>query len=321
MQSKERVVNLAERALQLQTGLGMLSEDELALRFVERFGNDYRSVPGWGWVHFEGTHWTRDTRLRHFDDARGICRELGAVADRGAADAKRLAAAKNVAAVIQLARADQRIVILPEAFDCDRMMLNTPTGVVDLRDGSMRPHARDYLTKRTSVAPTFAVAPATWLQFLADVFGGDDDVVAFVRRLFGYVLTGETREQVVLVFHGDGDNGKSTLLDIVLGIMGDYAIKVPSAMLMAQRGERHPAGVAGLCGVRLAVANEVSEGEHWDEGRVKELSGDMKLTARFMRQDFFQFDATHKFIIAANHRPQVRTIGPRDAAPLAAGAI
>jgi putative DNA primase/helicase len=90
--------------------------------------------------------------------------------------------------------------------------------------------------------------------------------------------------------------------------MGDYALKVPSSVLMMQRGERHPTEVAQLCGVRLAVANEVSEGEHWDEARVKELTGDMKLTARFMRQDFFQFDATHKFLIAANHRPQVRTM-------------
>src|ERR1700674_1071785 len=119
-------------------GLAPLSENELALHFVKRFGDDYRSVPGWGWMHAESTHWTRDSRLRHFNDARIICREFGTIGDRSASEARRLAAAKTVAAVIQLARAEQSIVVLPEAFDVDRMALNTPAGIVNLRDGSIR---------------------------------------------------------------------------------------------------------------------------------------------------------------------------------------
>ena len=311
--SSEKILSLAERARQrgaelLDNSMTTLGEDELALQFVKRHGDDFRSVPGWGWMSFEGTHWLRDARLRHFDAARALCRELGAGVDRSATDEKRLASAKTIAAVVQLARADQRIVVMPEEFDSDPMLLNTPGGVADLRDGSIRPHNRDYLTKLTAVAPDFNRTPTAWLQFLRDVFEGHDDEIRFIRRLLGYSLTGETREQVIAFFHGDGANGKSTLLDVVQGILGSYALKIPSSMLMAQRNVTHPTDVAGLCGVRLAVANEVSEGEHWDEARVKELTGDTRLTARFMRQDFFQFDATHKFIIAANHRPQVRAM-------------
>ena len=285
-----------------------VGEDGIALMFIELHKSKYRYVPGWGWMRSRETHWERDARLEHFDDVRKLCRVIGTEPYCERPDAKRLAKAQTVAAVVQLARADQRIVVLPETFDADPMALNTPAGLVNLRDATIRPHAGEYLTKRTAVAPEFGRGPAIWLRFLGDVFEGDDAVIAFVRRLLGYALTGETREQIVAFFHGDGANGKSTLLDVVLGVMGDYGIKIPSAMLMAQHGERHPTDIAQLCGARLAVANEVSEGEHWDESRVKELTGDMKLTARFMRQDYFQFDATHKFVIAANHRPQVRTM-------------
>jgi putative DNA primase/helicase len=306
----DNVLKLSTRVqseLQREESALTTTEDALALRFIEQFGDRYRSVPGWGWLRFEGTHWERDQRLRHFDDARAVCRDSG-VEDYSNSESRRIASAKTVAAVVQLARADQRIVELPHVFDADPMALNTPAGIVNLREGSIRPHGSEYFTKQTAVAPAFGETPTIWLKFLADVFENDEEVIAFVRRLLGYALTGETREQVIAFFHGDGANGKSTLLDLVLWIMGDYAIKVPSAMLMLQRGTSHPTDVAQLCGTRLAVANEVTEGEHWDEGRVKELTGDMKLTARFMRQDFFQFDATHKFLIAANHRPQVRTM-------------
>jgi putative DNA primase/helicase len=273
---------------------------------VEVHGKEYRHVPGWGWMRLDETRWTRDAKLMHFDDVRKLCRQTATSCE--SAEAKRLARAQTVAAVVQLARADQRIVVMPEAFDADRMSLNTPAGIVDLRDATIRPRAGEYLTKCTAIAPAMGDEPLAWLRFLSDVFDDDEIVIAFVRRLLGYALTGETREQIVAFFHGDGENGKSTLLDVVLTLMGDYAIKVPTSMLMAQRGERHPADVAQLCGARLAVSNEISEGEHWDEARVKELTGDMRITARFMRQDFFQFDASHKFIIAANHRPQVRTM-------------
>src|ERR1700693_2967250 len=106
-------------------------------------------------MHAESTHWTRDSRLGHFNDARIICREFGTIGDRSASEARRLAAAKTVAAVIQLARADQSIVVLPEAFVVERIALNNPAGIVDLRDGSIRPYVREYLTKRTAVAPLF----------------------------------------------------------------------------------------------------------------------------------------------------------------------
>ena len=119
-----------------------VGEDDIALRFVEMHGkNYYRHVPGWGWMRWHGTHWARDLRLQHYDDVRSLCRVIGNDRYCAKLDSKRLARAQTVAAVVQLARADQRIVVLPQEFDADRSALNTPAGVVNLRD-AMRPGPR-----------------------------------------------------------------------------------------------------------------------------------------------------------------------------------
>jgi putative DNA primase/helicase len=282
------------------------SEIELADCFVRLNIDTYRSVPGIGVMEWDGSRWRRDLRLRQFDDVRRYCHGRGILAT-SAPDTKRVQTAKVVAAVVTLMRADQRIVALPDEFDADRMMLNTPSGIVNLRTLDIVPHARQLVTKRAGIAPSFD-EPTRWLQFLADVFEGDDETIAFMRRLCGYLLTGEVSEQIVIFMHGKGANGKSTMLDVLLYILGDYALKVPAAMLMAQRNERHPTDVAQLAGVRVAVANEISQGAHWDEARIKELSGDIRITARFMRQDFFQFDATHTFLVSGNSRPRFRVM-------------
>lgn len=289
-------------------GVVALSEDTLALQFAVQFGGDYRSVPTWGWMRWDSTRWVRDVALRHYDDARSIARTFGDLASNSGPDARRVASAKTVAAIVQLARADRKLVVMPDAFDADPMLLNTPLGLVDLCTGELHPHARQYVTKCTTVGPNFEATATTWRRFLDDVFEGDVELIAFMRRLLGYLLTGEVREQVLAFAFGDGRNGKSTLLDLLLWALGDYALKVPSATLMQARGERHPTDIASLVGVRLAVSNEIEEGAYWDENRLKELTGDVRLTGRFMRMDFFSFDATHKHVIAGNHRPQVRNM-------------
>lgn len=290
-------------------GVSALTEDSLALQFVADFGNDYRYAPGWGWMRWDGTRWMRDVGLQHYDDARKIAREFGDSDGVTPTESRRIANARTVGAIVQLARADRKLVVMPDAFDADAGVLNTPTGTVNLRTGEARPHRRDLVTRCTAVAPATAIAAPVWERFLDTLFGHDVEVIAFMRRLIGYFATGEVSEQVLAFFFGDGRNGKSTLLDLLLWILGDYALKSPASLLMAQRGgDRHPTDIASLAGARLAVSNEIEEGAFWDESRLKELTGDTRLTGRFMRMDFFVFNATHKHVIAGNHRPQVRSM-------------
>jgi putative DNA primase/helicase len=282
------------------------SDDALALEFVDKHGAGLRWTPGLDWMRNTGTHWRGDDELHRYDLARGICRAAAVRAD-GKSEKKRLAAAGTVNAVLQMARADRRVVLPADAWDADPMLLNTPAGIVDLRDGRLRARRQDdYCTQLAAVAPDARIKSPNWLRFIGEVFGHDPEMVEFVQRALGYCLTGDRREQKILFLHGTGANGKSTLLDLVLWLAGTYALKLPAAALMQTKTERHPTELAQLRGRRLAVSSELEEGQFWAESRIKELTGDELLTARFMRQDFFEFRQTHKHLIAGNYKPRLR---------------
>ena len=280
------------------------SEDALALAFVTHLTPRYRYTPGMGWMFNLGTRWEPDNRMRHFDDARLLCREVGRDAQEG--ERKRIGSAKTVAAVVKMAAADQRIVLDPEEWDADPMALNTPGALYDLRTGQPINRAGHYLTQCAAVAPDFAASAPTFHRFLNEVFTGDAEVVEFIQRALGYCITGEIREQVLFFWHGTGSNGKSTLLDLVQWLTDTYALKLPADTLMTSRNERHPTGIAQLLGKRLAVSSELDEGQFFNEPLVKELTGDQRMRARFMNKDFFTFHQTQKHVIVGNFRPRLR---------------
>lgn len=148
-----------------------------------------------------------------------------------------------------------------------------------------------------------ASAP-TWDRFLARVLP-DAEVRAWVQRFVGYSLTGDVREQVLMFAYGSGANGKSVLLDVLLGIVGDYAHRSDPELLLAKQGETHQTGTADLEGRRLVVASEIEHNRAWSEATIKRITGDSTITARKMRMDFYTFPATHKLWIAANTKPKV----------------
>lgn len=287
-----------------------LSDDALALDFVARFGAGYRWSPGMGWMGDNGVIWRRDDTLSRYDLARRVCRTAAAGVTQ-ATERKRLTSAKTVGAVLSLAQSDQRIVVPPAVWDANAALLNTPAGVVDLRTGAVRARrADDYVTQAVRVAPDFTTGAEVFDNFMLDIFGGDHAMVEFMQRALGYCLTGDRREQVLFFWHGTGANGKSTLLDVVQWLLDTYALKLPAAALMVSRNERHPTELAQLRGRRVAISSELEEGQFWNEALIKELTGDEVLTARFMRQDFFEFAMTQKHVIVGNHKPRLRGADP-----------
>src|SRR5205823_6120201 len=121
-------------------------------------------------------------------------------------------------------------------------------------------------------------------------------------------LTGVTREHALFFVYGTGANGKSVFLSALRAIYGDYATSAPMATFLATRGERHPTDVAGLRGARLVAAQEVERGRHWAEAKIKALTGGDRVSARFMRQDFFEFAPQFKLVLAGNHKAVLRTV-------------
>ena len=284
------------------------SDDALALRFADLHAADLRFVAVWGrWFRWDGACWHQDDTLHAFDLARDVCREAAAEC-RGKDTAKAaIASAKTRAAVESMARADRRIAAAVDQWDADPWLLNTPAGALDLRTGRIRSHrATDYMTKVTAVAPE-GDCPL-FLAFLTRIAGDDPELVSYLRRVFGYALTGLTREHALFFGYGTGANGKSVLLSTVAGILGEYHRTAPIETFTASTADRHPTDLAGLRGARLVTATETEEGRRWAEARIEQLTGGDAITARFMRQDFFEYRPAFKLVIAGNHKPSLRSV-------------
>lgn len=308
-----------------------LSHDALASDLgAKSWNHDARYVALWGkWLFWTGTRWQVDDRLAHLTRTRAYLRQraegLIGWAERKAASipepvkaeklrswakeqARTLRCKTTITAVESLARANTASAAGGDDFDRNRLLLGTPGGTVDLRTGRMRAAARgDMITKMTTVAPEQG-RPERWLTFLHEVLEDDCDLVAFMQRAAGYALTGETREHKLLFLHGTGRNGKSVFLDVLTHIWGDYARRVPAAAFLHSHGERHPTDIACLQGARLAVSSELPKGKTWDEATIKDLTGGDRMTARFMRQDFFEFDPQLTLMIAGNSQPSFRGV-------------
>jgi putative DNA primase/helicase len=286
------------------------SEDDLALRFTHRHVDDLRYVAKWGrWLQYDGMRWKEDTILNVFDKCRLICRDTSdeCLVEGKASLAKQLTSASTIAAVHRIANSDQRTAATVDQWDSSVWLLNTPAGAVDPCTGEIRPALReDYFTKMTAVAPVGECS--LWLEFLARITDYDLELERFLQRMVGYCLTGSTREQCLFFLYGMGANGKSVFEGTISGILGDYAKAAPIETFIATTGERHPTDLAGLQGARLVTAVETEQDRRWAESKIKILTGGDPISARFMRQDFFQYTPQFKLVIAGNHKPGLRSV-------------
>lgn len=283
------------------------TDEALALVFASQQQHQLRYCAAWGrWLNWRDGCWKIDETLLAFNLARAVCRDAAAECNKDRT-ASILASAKTVAAVERLAKADRRLAATAEQWDRDPWILNTPGGVVDLKTGAMHPHdPANHLTKITGASPQ-GDCP-TWLTFLNRVTNHDLALQGFIQRMAGYALSGDTSAHALFFGYGTGANGKSVLIDTLAGIMGDYHKTAPIETFTASSSERHPTDLAGLRGARLVTAVETEEGRRWAESRIKSLTGGDTISARFMRQDFFEFQPQFKLLIAGNHKPGLRSV-------------
>jgi putative DNA primase/helicase len=283
------------------------TEDALALAFTRRYHRDWRYVSAWGrWMMWDGHRWRSEDTLAATDLIRSVCRHAAVRADNPKIAAK-LASSGTVGGVERLARADRRHAATTAEWDADPWLLNTPGGVVDLKTGRQRAHDRaDRMTKITTATPG-GDCPI-WRQFLDEVTGGDVELQAYLQRMTGYALTGSTQEHALFFLYGTGANGKSVFVNTLATILGDYAANAPMDTFMETRTDRHPTDMAGLRGARFVSAIETEQGRRWAESKIKNLTGGDKISARFMRQDFFEFFPQFKLFVAGNHKPAIRNI-------------
>jgi putative DNA primase/helicase len=246
----------------------------------------------------------------------GIVRELSkAVAraypseDGWGAHKKKCLSNGGITACLALTETDHRVAVSIHDLDARPWEMNTPGGILDLHTGRLRESdPRSLHTKSTSATPDQGANQSEWMRFLSDTFGGDIEMTSWLQRLFGYTCIGEVREAILPLFFGLGANGKTTILEAIAGLLGDYATEAPQGFLV-QGPPQHPAEIAELAGARFVIASETNEDQKFDEAKVKQLTGGDKLRGRFMRQDWFGFAPSHTLFLMTNHRPEVRSGG------------
>ncbi len=282
------------------------------------FGDKVRYVHrGSGWCLWNGKRWSDDAKRCAEQLALLVARhrlELAAyVAHDGtrADEAKWALRSENVAKrrdMLAAAATLRQLAVLPGEFDKHPWTLNCDNGLLDLRTGELRPHESGAMcAKLAPVAYDPEAKAPRWERFLQEVFAGDAELAEFVQRAVGYSLTGDTSEECLFLLHGNGANGKSTLLAVLQELLDDYACQADFATFTADR-ERQALrnDLARLHGARLVVASETSEGIRVSEAVVKSLTGRDRITARFLYKEHFEFQPVAKYWLAVNHRPRVR---------------
>lgn len=298
-----------------QPGPMRLSDMWLADEVLEAVGDRLRYVAVRGaWYVWDGSYWVPDAteaaRATVAEAMRAISiRETGGSNDKGAvADAKLMESANTLSRVLSLVRADRGIAVKIEALDANPWALNTPGGVVNLKDGTVHPGLPEQLhTKVARVAPQPMDTPV-WRRFLHETTAGDVSLQEYLQRLAGYCLTGLTIEQVLVFIWGTGGNGKSVFLNTITEILGDYATVAAINVFNATETDKHTTDIADMMGARLVTSSETQFGRRWDEQKLKSLSGGEPIKARFMRQDNFVFRPSFKLVFSGNHEPRISVL-------------
>jgi putative DNA primase/helicase len=203
--------------------------------------------------------------------------------------------------------AQSEVPIAPEALDGNSHLLNLQSGTLDLRSGEFRRHdPGDLITKLAPISYDPDAKCDTWDAFLHKIMDGNADLIAFLKRVVGYSLTGETSEQCLFILHGSGANGKSTFVETIHALLSDYAQKTETKSFMQRQSEGVRNDLARLNGVRFASAVEIGRGQKLDEALIKEVTGGDRIAARFLFKEFFEFQPEFKLFLACNHKPEIR---------------
>lgn len=288
-----------------------------AQRLVARYGHLLHYCHPWNkWLAWDGTRWRIDDTGAVVRFAKATSRAIFQEAAEARSDdqaralskwANRSQAEARLGSMVALAQSEPDVPVVPEHLDADPWLLNVQNGMLDLRTGELQPHDRDMLV--TKLAPVsydpHATCP-TWLTFLNQVMGDQTEMVAFLQRAVGYSMTGSTRERALFLAYGTGANGKSTFLETLRAMCGDYAMKTPTDTLLAKSDAGIPNDVARLKGARFVAASESDEGRRLAESMVKAMTGSDTLSARFMRGEWFDFKPEFKLWLATNHKPTIR---------------
>jgi putative DNA primase/helicase len=311
-----------------------------ALALVRDHGENLRYCYPWQcWLVWTGTHWQRDTSGAVMRLAKATIKKLARhIEDLDDPHAKVLMAhiksslsTAKLKAMVESAQSEPGIAVQPAELDTNVWLLNVSNGTLDLQTGTLRPHQQaDLLTKCLSIPYTTDATCPTWDTFLWRIMGGSPGedspdmrvgelekrqkaderaraLIAYLQRAAGYTLTGSTREQCLFLCHGPTKTGKSTYLATLRTLLGSYGKQTDMQTFMHKDRPEVRNDLADLAGARYVYAVESQEGKRLAEGLVKQITGGVDgLKARFLYEEFFEFQPQFKAYIGTNHLPTIK---------------
>lgn len=294
-----------------------------AQRFCDLFGGKVRySYTDKRWLYYDGRKWCTDmtgTIGRLADKSvEAMAAEAQAYAEIDAAEGGDMSKAfqkhvkasrSNKSKKAMLSEAMHYVPIMPSQLDRHKGHINTPAGAIELKTGRIIEHSPEhYFSKLTNAEYDPHAECPLWLKFLEDIFAGDKELIRYVQKAVGYSLSGSTAEQCMFFLLGSGRNGKSTFIEVIRDIFGDYASNIQPESIMVKRsgGSAINSDIARLKGARLVTCSEPNEGARLNEGLIKQLTGGDPVTARKLYGEEFEFQPEFKLWVSTNHKPIIR---------------
>jgi putative DNA primase/helicase len=304
-----------------------LTDTGNAERLTWRFKDQFLYCPQRDWFAWDGKRWTPDgvsaITLASIATVRKIMEELNrALADcdpdtkEGKKQLEELTksydswakTSEGHARLEAMASIGEKFMPVElDRFDRDRMLFNCANGTINLNTGKLSPHRReDYITTISPVAYEPTAACLRWMDFLSDVTAGNDELIRYLQRAVGYSLTGLTVEHCMFILWGTGRNGKSTFLEVIQHLMGEYSKAAHmNTFMQKKQDEGIPNDLAALASARFVSATESDDGKRLAESKIKQITGGDTISARFLHKEFFEFKPQFKIWLGTNHKPTI----------------
>ena len=213
---------------------------------------------------------------------------------------------RRIQALVGLLKMSKDIKASDDELDTDNYLFNVNGITLNLKNGKgFPPEPTNLITKRSKFIYDKDAKCPTWDMFLLQIFNKDTDLIRFVQKAMGYSLSGDVREQCLFILWGTGANGKSTFLNVLQELFGDYACTTGTETFMKKTSDQSN-DLARLKGIRLVTTTEVEQGKALSESLIKQITGGDEITARFLYGEYFSFKPTFKIFMATNHKPKIR---------------
>ena len=306
------------RISELKKGTVQLTDSTNAARLMREHGRDIRYNTAWKkWVVWNGRYWETDesgalVHEKGLETVRNIYDELLKTDDhRERLDIEKFGmlseSMRRREAMVKTAQYIKALNINSEAFDPNPWLLNLQNGTIDVLTGEFREHRQEEMITKIANADYDPKAECPlWKKFVCEIMDYKEDLIGFLQTAAGWAITGNTTEQTMFILYGSGANGKTTFLNTIMHILGDYATSTATETFMKKSGNQTTNDIARLRGIRFLTTTEAEQGRRLSEPLIKKITGNDQITARFLYGEYFIFTPTFKIFMATNHKPVIK---------------